>query len=437
MNEFIDGLIIDIRNLSAPYILFQFGVIFVCFVLAHYLGRVSKPRLNRWLAKRSEWPLWVRKFLFSLIKHIRLIYFFIFTWIARLVMLQVTWSARSYFIKLAATIAMAMILVLVVSRLIRNDFLRRSFKWGAWIATILYLTGYFDTAVKVLDSIAIDIGNLHISLYLVIKTLVSLIIFIALARILQLFLTTRIENINDFTPSERVLMQKIVSFSLFALAVIIGIRLVGLDLSNFALLSGAIGVGIGFGLQKVVSNLVSGVILLIDKSIKPGDVISMGETFGWITHLGSRYVSVNTRDGKTYLIPNEDLITGQVVNWTHSSELVRLDIYFGVSYNADPHEVRRICREAAAKVKRVSDTPAPVCHIVGFGDNSVDFILRFWIHDPTAGLTNVRGDVYLSVWDTLKEANIEIPFPQRDVHIISNAATVSATSQPSVDISTE
>ena len=181
---------------------------------------------------------------------------------------------------------------------------------------------------------------------------------------------------------------------------------------------GAIGLGIGFGMQKVVSNLVSAIILLLDKSIKPGDVISVGETFGWITGLGARYVSVVTREGKEHLIPNEDLITGQVVNWSHSSDLVRLDIPFGVAYDSDPHLVREIAKSAVGDVKRIVKIPNPQCHIVGFGDSSVDLKLRFWIRDPSAGLTNVRGDAYLALWDALKENNIEIPFPRRDVTVL-------------------
>jgi small-conductance mechanosensitive channel len=191
------------------------------------------------------------------------------------------------------------------------------------------------------------------------------------------------------------------------------------DLTGLAFLSGAIGVGLGFGLQKVVSNLVSGIIILLDKSIKPGDVISLGETFGWINSLGARYVSITTRDGKEYLIPNEDLITGQVVNWSHSNDFVRLDIHFGTSYADDPHKVRALAIEAAAGVPRVlASYKPPVCHIVGFGDSSVDYILRFWIRDPTAGLTNIRGNVFLALWDAFKENGVSIPFPQREVKVL-------------------
>jgi small-conductance mechanosensitive channel len=126
---------------------------------------------------------------------------------------------------------------------------------------------------------------------------------------------------------------------------------------------------------------------------------------------------VVTRDGKEYLIPNEDLITGQVVNWSYTDQMVRLDVHFGVSYDSDPHEVRRLAREACGTVKRVAKAPAPVCHITGFGDSSIDLVLRFWINDPSGGLTNVRGDVYLSLWDAFKANGVTIPFPQRDVMI--------------------
>ena len=135
--------------------------------------------------------------------------------------------------------------------------------------------------------------------------------------------------------------------------------------------------------------------------------------------MGARYASITTRDGREYLVPNEDFITHKVVNWTHSSDFVRLDIHFGVSYDSDPHHVKRIATEAPKTVNRVVSNPAPVCHIINFGDSSIDFKLRFWIKDPTSGLTNIRGNVYLALWDALNENNIEIPFPRRDVHMFA------------------
>ena len=233
--------------------------------------------------------------------------------------------------------------------------------------------------------------------------------------------STRIRRSADISPSIQVLTIKIMQVVLYSIAFFVGLKTVGVDLTGLAVLSGAVGVGLGFGLQKVVSNLVSGFILLLDKSIKPGDVISLGETFGWIEQMGARYVSVVTRDGKEYLIPNEDLITGQVVNWSHTNAFVRLDIFFGTAYHNDPHLVRKVAIEAAKSVDRVLVFRPPVCHIVGFGDSSVDYILRFWIDDPTGGLTNIRGNVYLALWDAFKANGIDIPFPQREVRLLGDS----------------
>ena len=224
----------------------------------------------------------------------------------------------------------------------------------------------------------------------------------------------------------RELIIKAVQVIMYGAVFFIGLKVLGFDLTGFAVLSGAVGVGLGFGLQKVVSNLVSGIIILLDKSIKPGDVISIGETFGWINTLGARYIAITTRDGREYLIPNEDLITGQVVNWSHSNDFVRLDISFGTAYGDDPHLVRRVAIEAAKSTDRVLRSRPPVCHIVGFGDSSVDYLLRFWITDPTSGLTNVRGDVYLALWDAFQEHGISIPFPQREVKMLEGSTLTTA-----------
>jgi small-conductance mechanosensitive channel len=257
---------------------------------------------------------------------------------------------------------------------------------------------------------------------MVIQAVVIVAALMFAARFVSKTTASRIRSNDEISPSMQVLAVKFIQLLLYGAAFFIGLRAVGVDLTGLAVLSGAIGVGLGFGLQKVVSNLVSGVILLLDRSIKPGDVISLGETFGWINSLGARYVSITTRDGREYLIPNEDLITGQVVNWSHSNDYVRLDIYFGTAYGDDPHKVRALAIEAAKTVDRVLEFKPPVCHIVGFGDSSVDYILRFWIRDPTGGLTNIRGNVYLALWDSFQENGISIPFPQREVRMLGDAA---------------
>ena len=182
---------------------------------------------------------------------------------------------------------------------------------------------------------------------------------------------------------------------------------------------GALGVGIGFGLQKIVSNFISGIILLMDRSIKPGDTIGVAGTYGWIQSLGARYVSVVTRDGIEHLIPNEELIVTRVENWSFSGKRVRLKIPVGVSYGTDVHQAIALCIEATEGLDRIVSDPKPVCLLKGFGDSSVDMEIRFWISDPQGGVSNIKSAVLLRVWDLFHENGIEIPFPQRDLHLRS------------------
>jgi small-conductance mechanosensitive channel len=239
------------------------------------------------------------------------------------------------------------------------------------------------------------------------------------------FLDKRIQKAEELTPSLRVLLGKILRIALIVFAVMLGMQLLSIDLTALTVLSGAVGVGIGFGLQKVVSNFISGMIILLDESIKPGDTITLGETFGWIRELRARFVSVVTRDGREYLIPNEDFITTQVINWSFSDNFVRLDVPFGVAYDSDPHQVIEVAIDAAAAVDRVETRHnRPVCWITEFGDSSINFLLRFWIDDPQQGLTNIRGKVMLALWDAFKEHDIRIPFPHREV-IMKTPVTVT------------
>ena len=228
----------------------------------------------------------------------------------------------------------------------------------------------------------------------------------------------------------RVLLGKILRIALVVLAVTIAMQSVGINLTALTVLSGAVGVGIGFGLQKVVSNFISGMIILLDESIKPGDTITVGETFGWIRELRARFVSVVTRDGREYLIPNEDFITTQVINWSFSDRYVRLDVPFGVAYDSDPHQVVDIAVAAAASVDRVvANYRPPVCWMTEFGDSSINFLLRFWIEDPQQGLTNIRGQVMMALWDAFKENDIKIPFPHREVIMRTPVTVQSAEPQ--------
>jgi len=227
----------------------------------------------------------------------------------------------------------------------------------------------------------------------------------------------RVSSSPVLTPSMQVLIAKLSNIVLIAIATVVALSAVGIDLTALTVLTGAVGLGVGFGLQKAVANFVSGLSMLLDRSIKPGDVITVGETFGWVRAMGGRYVSVMTRDGLEYLIPNEDLITKQVVNWSFADNQVRIRAPIGVSYKSDIHKAQQLCVEAASETPRVLVEPKAICHLIGFGENSVDLELRFWINDPRNGIGNVKSDVLLNIWDKFKANCIEFPYPQRDVHL--------------------
>lgn len=400
----------------------QIIIVLVLMAVAWFSHFVLGRWLDAWVRQREGWSKWQLRLIVQVKRRMGLIAFAVMTSVVYGIMQQITWPSRSHFIGIAATLATVWVCIALATQLVKNRSVRRSVTWGLWIWATLYFLNLTEVFAEFLDSLALELGDFRISVLGIITAIALVTVLFALARVISKTTAANIRSNEDISPSMQVLAVKAVQVVLYGCAFFLGVKAVGIDLTGLAVLSGAIGVGLGFGLQKVVSNLVSGVIILLDKSIKPGDVISLGETFGWINSLGARYVSVVTRDGREYLIPNEDLITGQVVNWSHSNEFVRLDIYFGTSYGCDPHTVRRLAIEAASGVERVLSHPKlPVCHIVGFGDSSVDYILRFWIKDPTGGLTNIRGNVYLALWDVFKANDISIPFPQREVRLLDDA----------------
>lgn len=411
------------RELTRKWTLYQVFIGLTTFAVAWMLAWGLTPFYAAWLRSREGWPKWKLRLGLTVQRRMRMILFVVLIWCVYLVMKEVTWGSRSVLLRVIANLSAAWLFIAFATRLFLSPTMAFLVRYGAWTWATLSILGLHDETQALLDSWAITLGGTRLSLWLALKAVVVMATLMALARLAAGASAASIQRNKDISPSMQVLAVKFLQVALFGAAFFLGLKSVGVDLTGLAVLSGAIGVGLGFGLQKVVSNLVSGIIILLDKSIKPGDVISLGDTFGWIEALGARYVSVVTRDGKEYLIPNEDLITGQVVNWSHSNDFVRLDIHFGTSYHDDPHKVRAIAIEAAKGVERVLSFKPPVCHITGFGDSSVDYILRFWITDPTGGLTNIRGNVFLALWDAFQANGISIPFPQREVRLLGDAAS--------------
>ncbi len=395
----------------------QIAVIAAVFVLARWLFTPSLQRLLSRLSQATGRVSGLNRLFTTLHEFANTLVWLILQWLAIRVFVHLDQS-HNLMIPVASLLS-AWLLIRIVSKLVTNNAVSRVIATLAWAVALLNIAGWLQPAVMLLDSIALNIGSVRLTPLLVIKAGLALWLSLWLANMLSTYLDRRLEGSENVTPAMRVLSVKLLNIGLITAAFLITFSAVGIDLTALAVFGGALGVGLGFGLQKIFSNLVSGVILLMDRSIKPGDVISVGNTFGWINHLSARYVSVITRDGIEHLIPNEELITQRVENWSYSDNLVRLRLPIGISYNADVRLAMKLCIESALAVERVKKDPEPRCLLRGFGDSSVDLELRVWIEDPTNGRANVLSEVLMGVWDRFHEHNVEIPFPQRDLHLRS------------------
>ena len=404
------------RELSSLRLLGQLGLIALAAVIAMVAATLTRRRVDL-NALTLGWPQFLQTVARLLLASLGSIIFVLIVAIMQAATVSLDLQGRFDLLHVAASLATAWVVIALVAGLIRNQFVYRLVAASAWTIAALSILGLLQPTMTTLDSFAILIGGLRVTPLLVIKTSVLLMLTLWAANAASDFLDRREQSSADLTPSIQVLIGKLIRLLLITFAILIALSTVGIDFSALALFSGAVGVGLGFGLQKIVSNLVSGIILLADKSIKPGDVISVGDSFGWVGSMGARYTSIVTREGREFLIPNEDFVTQRVINWSYSNDEVRLDVAFGVSYASDPHKICQIAMDATKTVPRVLISPAPVCHVKAFGDSSLDFTLRFWIRDPVDGVTNVRGQVLLALWDAFKREGIEIPYPVRDVRI--------------------
>ncbi len=406
---------ITVEYVSHPELLFQVGLIVVLFLPAWFLSTRVEPLLEKQARKIKGMPGTLR-IIVAFLRRMEWFFFVILLGIAYILTSAAQWPENNYLIYSAMLLAAAWLLISVVSHAIRKRVIGRMFALIVWVFAAASILGIVNDVRAILDGIGFSIGDVRFSVLSVLKAVFFISVLMWAAFSAGNFLDKRIQKAEELTPSLRVLVGKILRIALIVFTVMVAMQLLSIDLTALTVLSGAVGVGIGFGLQKVVSNFISGMIILLDESIKPGDTITLGETFGWIRELRARFVSVVTRDGREYLIPNEDFITTQVINWSFSDRYVRLDVPFGVSYDSDPHQVIDVAIQAAASVDRVeAEYRSPVCWMTEFGDSSINFLLRFWIDDPQQGLTNIRGKVMLALWDAFKENGISIPFPHREV----------------------
>ncbi len=383
--------------------------------LGHWLGSILRRALSG-MVEHRPWIADSRGFVESTIARSGMITIALLLWLAAELGPR-SGLLETHLVRTIASLLTAWLAIHILSGIVENRALAKLVVLTAWLMAALAILGLFGSTVALLDSIAMTFGELRISALTVAKALLAFGILFFCTIALSNFLERQINRIEGMTASAQVLMNKLIKILLVTLAFLIAINSIGIDLTTLAVFSGALGIGIGFGLQRIISNLVSGLILLMDKSIKPNDVIAVGQTYGWIESLGARYVVVRTRDGIEHLIPNEELIIQRVENWTHSDMSIRLKIPVGISYKSDLHRAMELCEEAARSVDRVIDDPLPRCLLTGFGESSVDLEVRVWISDPPEGRASVVSLILLEIWNRFHEDGIEIPFPQRELHL--------------------
>ena len=408
-------------QLSSIDVTIQLGVIVVALIPAALFGPQLRKLIMAQVAPRA--PYGVLRRGANAFAHIATPIALYLTWQGAAFVLDAV-GRKNEIVDAAVSLLTAWIVIRLVTLVIRSPFWSRVAFYVAWPIAALDAAGLLGEAVRYLQSISIPVGvgqNGEATAFSALDLVRVLFIFAALfwiASLISRFLKSQIAAVDELTPSLQALLIQILDVVLPVAAFLLALQIVGFNFATLAIFGGAVGLGIGLGLQRTISNFFAGFTLIADKSIKPGDVVEVGSTFGWVAEMNARYVTVRTRDGKSHLIPNDVFIEEGVINWSHSDRTVRLHAQFGVPYaTRDLRAVKKAAEETAVAVERVLKTPSPMCNLVEFGESSVNFDLRFWINDPANGVANVTSQVMLALWDRLHEMGIAMPFPQREIVI--------------------
>jgi small-conductance mechanosensitive channel len=306
---------------------------------------------------------------------------------------------------------------------VRSWELRLTF--AIWATISFQVLGWFAGIERTLDSIDLIPGKSQFSLWSLLKGFVVIAGFLIVTSLIARTIERRVMKLEGIAISTRIGISKFSTFALLTVGVLLGVNASGVDLTALTVLTGAIGIGLGFGLQTIASNFVSGFVLLMDKSIKPGDVISFtgttgtsSENFGWVQELRGRYIVIRDRDGVETLVPNQHFINNQVVNWSYSDQRVRIRLPVMISFQDDPEQALQVLIDAAANHPRILKDPGPVSRLMSFENYGMRVEVRFWIRDPMNGVNNVRSDVNREIWRLFKKHGITIPVQQHDVRVM-------------------
>jgi small-conductance mechanosensitive channel len=409
-------------EVTSPWFYLQFGLVLAIAGIAYAADAAVRSRIDM-TSFAMGWPLPLRHLARVLVSSASTAVFAILVIAARIAMYHTTWPSRSYLLMVSAKLALAWLAIRLITSVIRNAFIVRLVSLAAWLVAALSIINQLDPVIDALDSVSVVLGGLRLTPLLVINFGLLLIIALWLTNVASNFAESRINQSTDLTPSIQVLLVKMIRLGLMIVAVAITMSAVGINLSALAIFSGAAGVGIGFGLQKIVANFISGIILLADKSVKPGDLVTIGDSSGRISAMKTRYISVAAGDGREFLIPNEDLVTQKVTNWTYTDKNTLVKVNFGTNYEADPRLVCKFAIGIAAAAPRALTDKPPNCILTEFAEAGMKFALTFWISDPD-GMDNVKSDVMLALWETFKREGIRVPYPVREIRVRGGALPV-------------
>ena len=432
MNVLNDTLAESLARMSTPQYLTQLLIIALAAVLAMLAGHAARVYCQRRPTPRLAWQAMAVEGLVVLTPALCAL--------VLLLVVHALYVARgqaSPALDMALQLAAALLLVRLGTYLVGLMVGPQSWvhAWESrmtlivWLAIAFQVVGWFDAIERALDSIDLLPGKAQFSLWSLLKGLVVVTAFIVIMSVIARAIERRVMKLDNVALSTRIGISKFSYFFLISMGTLLGINAAGVDLTALTVLTGAIGLGLGFGLQAIASNFVSGFVLLLDKSIKPGDVISFTgvagtstENFGWVQELRGRYVVVRDRDGVETLVPNQNLITNAVINWSYSDRKVRLKLPVRISNRDDPELALEILLRAIQGHQRVLQDPAPVTRLMQFADFGMDLELRFWIADPENGVNNVRSDVNRAIWRLFRDAGITIPVAQHEVRLLGGQA---------------
>lgn len=421
----IAELLIDLwRDVQQPAIFWQVGVLAVCLFIAWLITRQVKAVLRRrrvadpsLAAGAGEEGL--RRVVFPLTA-LGLVM------VARLVLAN--WH-HTNLLKLAVPLLLAMAVVRLTVHALKRSFPRagwlasfeRAFAFGAWVVVALHLSGVLPTVIDGLEQVSFSIGKAKVNLWMLLQGALTVFVTVLVALWVAGVIESRLMRTEGLDGNLKLVFTRLSRGLLVVLAVAIGLPLVGIDLTALSVFGGALGVGLGFGMQKIAANYVSGFILLLDRSIRIGNLISVGNERGIVSQITTRYTVLKGMTGIESIVPNETLVGSIVQNETFTDPKVRVAVPIQVGYATDLEKAMAIMIEAAQAQPRVMEDPAPGAFLESFADSGINLQLGFWIRDPAEGTLGIRSAINMQIWRRFKEEGIEIPFPQREVRVLAEA----------------